>query len=49
MDNKKIVVVIVLGLFVVGGFSMLFFGNKGNAPTNNDQQQGESYDEMMEV
>lgn len=52
MDNKKIIAIIVLGLLVTGGIGMIFLGKRGNALTGNavkdsDQQQGESYDEMM--
>ena len=51
MDNKKIWVIIVVGLLVAGGFGILIFGNGGDTPTGNvvkniDRQQGESYDEM---
>lgn len=45
MDNKKIAVIIVLGLFVVGGFSMMLLSNRKNTPKNSDQQQGEFYDD----
>ncbi len=45
--NKKIIAIIVLGLFVVGGLVMLGLGNKGGTSANTNQQGQESYDEMM--
>lgn len=45
--NKKIIVVIVLGILVVGGLSMLFLNKKEDTPANTNQQTGESYDQMM--
>lgn len=52
MDNKKIMVIIVLGIFIVGGLGMMFLGKGENTPTgnavkNSNKQQGESRAEMM--
>lgn len=47
MDNKKIMAMIILGIFVVGSLGMMFSGNRGPTQANTQQQSGESRDEMM--
>jgi len=48
MDNKKIMVIIIIGLFAFGGIGMMSFGNKNdNAQTDANSQNGESQSEMM--
>ena len=43
MDNKKILVIAVLGIFVVGGLGMVFSGISGSASANANQQQNGGY------
>ena len=47
MNKTKIVIIIIFGLFVAGSLGMIFLSNRENTQTNTNQQQGESYGEIM--
>lgn len=48
MDNKKIMVWVIIGLFALGGLGMISFSNKGHTTQKNtNQQQSGSYNDMV--
>jgi len=50
MVNKKMLIIVVLGLFVIGGIGMIALSNSSNGKedaSSDDKLEEESYDEMM--